>query len=156
MVLGHDLSQKQRVEHRPDELTLAREPSVGRDVERKYVEHQSVRNVDVDLIRLDHGVVCVGDCDEDVARKDLIVGFEQAEAAVHALFTPERWQLLVVLAREHDVDVVVPRHKAALAESADQTAAYQPEGEVVLLAEVAEIYEHIELLELQLAQQLRS
>ena len=71
------------------------------------------------------------------------------------LFLPELRELFVVPARQHDVHVVVPRHKAALSQRADQAAADEIEGEVVPFAEFLEIHQHIQLFELQFAQQLR-
>ena len=112
-----------------------------------------MRNINIRLVCLDHRVVGVGDGDKYIARKNLVVCLEQAETPVRVLLTPEDGQLFVILAREHHVDIVVPRHKAALPQRSDQTAADQPEGEVVFFAEFLEVDQRVQLLQLQLTQQ---
>ena len=155
VVFGHNLRQKQRVNHCPDKLHFTREPSVGGNVERKNVEHKSVGDIHRSLVCLYHCVIGVGDSDEDVAGEHFVVGFQKPEPAVGVLFAPESGQFFIVLTRKHNVNVVVPRHKSAVSERADKASADEVEGQVIFFAKVPEILEHRKLLKLQLAQKLR-
>ncbi len=129
VILGHDLRHEQRVEHCPKIL---------------------LRNIHIGLICLDHGVRGVGDGGKNVAREHFSVRDQQAKAPVGILRLPEPDQPLVVAARQENVDVVVPRNKAAVSQRTDESAADEIKGDVIFFAKFLEKAQHIKLRQLQL------
>ena len=146
MVFGNDLSQKQRVQHCPYKLHFACESAVGANVKRKNIEHQAVRDINVDLVCFDHGVVGVGDSYKDVSGEHFVIGFQQPEPSVSVLFAPYLRKSVVIVTRHDNVDVIIPGNKAAVSERTDKTAADKIEAEVVFFAKISEINDHVKLL----------
>ena len=155
VVFGNDLRQEQRIEHRPEILPLAGKAAVGADVERENVENQAVRDVDIRLVSLHHRVVRVGHGGENIAGEHLAVGAQKPESAVGILLLPQLAEPLIFGARQQQVDIVVPRNEAAVAQSADQAAADKVKGDVIVLAKLLEKPQHVKLRELQLPEPFR-